>query len=419
MPNTRCLLLAVPALGLLSCLLSCGKGGPPSLLEPFDWRIFHYEEPALVGAPCVEVAPRTHAVYLIGDAGAPKLPKQGDAVVDPVLASLEADVLDSAEVLGADQVTVVYLGDNVYPKGLAPEGHPDRARGERVLQAQIQAARPAWTLFTAGNHDWHREGSEGVAYVNAEREYLDAQGERVGMLPPGGCAGPDRWDIGKHLRLVFIDQVGWHHVVAHPETHPPDCREHDALEVFYALAYEFDHPDGRHVIMAAHHPLLTAGPHGGHYTFRQHVFPLTDFVDWLWIPLPIVGSIYPISRQLGVTRTDVTSEPYKLFVDAIYRASRPTVPMAVAAGHEHSLQVHQDVVGLYNLVSGAGSAKKVNRVEKMDDLLMAEASPGWMRLDLHDDGALDLTVYALDHQGDAWPIYQRCLADRAPSAPPR
>ena len=53
---------------------------------------------------------------------------------------------------------------------------------------------------------------------------------------------------------------------------------------------EFDHPDGRHVGFAQHHPLITAGPHGGHYTWKQHVFPLMDFWPNAWIPLPIIGS---------------------------------------------------------------------------------------------------------------------------------
>ncbi|MEE9607471.1 MAG: hypothetical protein V3U03_06990, partial [Myxococcota bacterium] len=190
--------------------------------------------------------------------------------------------------------------------------------------------------------------------------------------------------------------------------------------------------EGHHVVFATHHPLITAGPHGGHFTWRQHLFPLQDFVPWLWLPLPVIGSLYPLSRQLGVTGTDVTSEPYQRFITAIYRAATPRAPMAIVAGHEHSLQVHQDGLGLYYLVSGAGSAKKVNRVEKEKGfregwLKVAAALPGYMRLDAYADGSLGATVFALDVDvfpldvldGEELrrPIYRTCLADGPPKRP--
>ncbi len=236
----------------------------------------------------------------------------------------------------------------------------------------------------------------------------------MAMLPPGGCAGPDRVDFGEHLRVVFLDQVGWQHASVKREAHAAACAHEDPLEIFHALADEFNQPDGRHVVLAAHHPLITAGPHGGHFDWKQHLFPLTDFVPWLWIPLPVIGSIYPMARQLGVTGTDLGSKAYRSYVAAIYRASRPHVPIMIAAGHEHSLQLHRDAVGMYYAVSGAGSAKKVNRVEKQNTLLMSAARPGFMRLDSHADGALGLSVFALDRQGKGEPIYRHCIAEAPP-----
>ncbi|MFP6564152.1 MAG: hypothetical protein VCC68_06680 [Myxococcota bacterium] len=50
------------------------------------------------------------------------------------------------------------------------------------------------------------------------------------------------------------------------------------------------------------------------------------------IPLPGVGSIYAIARQLGISVSDTSSGPYRGFVRGIYRASRPTVPVLGAGG---------------------------------------------------------------------------------------
>ena len=97
----------------------------------------------------------------------------------------------------------------------------------------------------------------------------------------------------------------------------------------------------------------------------------------------------------------------------IYRASRPTVPVLVAGGHEHSLQVHRDVVGLIYAVSGAGSTKKVNRVEQSETALMAAAVPGFMRLDVRADGSLELTVLEVEAGGGVASRFRQCVAQGA------
>jgi hypothetical protein len=354
----------------------------------------------------------SESVYLIGDAGDPDLPPENaDALVDPVLFDLAADVSASAAQLGADRTAVVYLGDNVYPKGLSPEGHRDREHGLRVLEAQVAAVGAARGYFAAGNHDWDREGPAGWDHIVEQRRFFEATAPRITMQPPGGCAGPGSVDFGRHLRLIFVDPIGWGHAVKYPDEHRPFCEHQTALDTYFALADEFDHPDGRHLVLATHHPLLTAGPHGGHYTWKEHIFPLTDFWPNAWLPLPVIGSIYPLSRQLGVTGTDQSSRFYRRYMRALERTMRPTVPLLVAAGHEHNLQVHRDVGGMFYVVSGAGSASKVNRVHDMPTLLMALAAPGYMRLDVHADGAVLLTVIALDEDGARHPVHRYCLAD--------
>lgn len=362
---------------------------------------------------CSSEAAVTHSVFLIGDAGAPKLAADTDAatLVDPVLRSLHEDVGRQVASLGIEDVAVVFLGDNVYPRGLVAPGEKRRAQGERILREQIAAARPAEAIFVAGNHDWEIEGARGWDHVRFQDEFLRAQGDGVRMLPPGGCAGPERVDFGPYLRFVFLDPIGWQHALAFPEEHRPACPAQGARDVILALGDEFDRPEGKHVVLALHHPLVTAGPHGGHFTWKQHLFPLTDFVSWLWLPLPGIGSLYPVSRQLGVTTTDMASGPYRGVIRGIYRASRPRVPILVAAGHEHSLQVHHDLVGLYYAVSGAGSAKKVDRVERLDTAILAEAVPGYMRLDVRSDGSLELDVRAVENEGPARSIFRQCLAD--------
>lgn len=358
-----------------------------------------------------------HSVFLIGDAGDPSLPHDGsDALVDRVLLALHRDIESRVAKLGVDGVSTIFLGDNVYWDGLPLEGGHERRQRERKLEAQIAASAPSAAIFVMGNHDWHIEGSEGWDRVLAQRRFLEGYAPRVTMRPPAGCAGPDRLDVGEHLRFVLIDPIGFSHSLDHPEEHQAACSGRTALEAYYDLGAEFSHPDGRHVGLALHYPLITAGPHGGHYTLKQHIFPLTDFWPWAWLPLPIVGSAYPIARQLGVTGTDVANEVYTRNVSAIYRATRPEVPSFFVGGHEHSLQLHRDIIGAYYLVSGAGSVNKVDRVEeqRMDTVMLAAARPGYMRLDVQEDASLELSVTAVDSDGQTETLIRHCLAKGPP-----
>jgi hypothetical protein len=328
-------------------------------------RPAHTLLPGPVPAQACSGAPEvTHSIFLIGDAGAPKLPKHPEAElpVDPVLRNLRDEVMDRAGALGVDRVTVVYLGDNVYFHGLVPVGDADRERGERVLRAQISAAGPARVVFTAGDHDWDVEGPRGWTRIRAQQGFLSTQGERVSMLPIGGCTGPERVDFGDHLRFVFIDLIGFGHAIDFPDKHAEVCRHETAVEALMALSWEFDHPEGRHMVMALHHPLIT------------------------------------------------TSDVYLSYITGIYRATRPRVPLLFAAGHEHSLQLHRDAIGTYYAVSGAGSASEVDRVGATPSAMYSEAVPGYMRLDTHANGALSLTVTSVRGERREAAL-SHCLAD--------
>ena len=385
----------------VACLLTLACRGPVATA----W------EPTVPDEQCAGATDVTETVFLIGDVGAPKLPKEGtDPHTDRVLGAMRDEVDAVVADLGRDHVAVLFLGDNIYPTGLEPRPGKERTRGERVLQAQIAAAGEARAIFTAGNHDWGLRGAKGFDRVAAQQAFLSHQGPRVQMLPAGGCGGPEVVDFGPHLRIVFIDVIGFGHAEFYTDVHARACPDEPNPIVSYRrFTRLLDETSGKHVVLSTHHPLITAGPHGGHYTWKQHIFPLTDFWPWAWLPLPIIGSAYPLSRQLGVTTTDVVNADYTAYVNAIYRAATPRAPVLVAAGHEHSLQVHRDAVGMFYAVSGAGSTKKVDRVAPMDSLLMAEAKPGYMRLDVHAKGALELEVIAVEHEGTR-SAFQGCIA---------
>ena len=354
------------------------------------------------------------SVFLIGDAGDPELPdakaEGADALVDPVLSALAADVEERVAELGPDQTAVVFLGDNVYPAGMPPPGEKGHERAARILDAQIASVGPARGFFILGNHDWKQGKKDGYAAAIAQVRYLETRAPNIEVQPPSACPGPAVVDFGDHLRFLVGDLWSTIYATDYPDSPLVRCDPRPGEgRVLAALAAEFANPDGRRPIFLIHPPMVTSGPHGGYFPWKEHVFPLRLFHRDLWIPLPVVGSIFPISRRLGVTDTDMMSFKYREYIRGIRSVASPGVPAVVAAGHEHSLQIHVGPLGIFHLVSGAGSVSKIDYVRRMTSDLMSLAAPGYMRLDVYDDTTIRVTVTALDDDLEPETVFYTCI----------
>jgi len=368
-------------------------------------------DPPLV---CRVPGPIAESVFLIGDAGAPELPDPTAAdaaeLVEPVLVALARDVAASVEALGADRTAVVVLGDNVYPAGMPPPGDEDHERAARVLDAQIAAIGEARGFFILGNHDWDQGEEHGWARAKAQTDYLSSKGPKISLHPPNTCPGPEVVEFGDHLRFVFMDIWAAIYQTEYPDGPLNHCQPPAGQGRLIPIVDAALHDKGqRRAIMIAHPPLLTSGPHGGYFRWQEHVFPLRVFNRHLWIPLPIIGSIFPIARMYGVTDTDQMGPQYEGYIESAKALFSPNHPTLAAAGHEHSLQVHIDPTGVFHAVSGAGSSRKVDYVRDMRSDLMSLAAPGYMRLDAYADSTLRLNVFSVDEGRQSSLVFSTCV----------
>lgn len=362
-----------------------------------------------------------HRVVLIGDTGE----DLGDT---PVLRELtRVSSMDPA------RTTVLFLGDNVYPLGLPPpdpdtEGtepppacewpEPDlalleteRQQAERILAAQICAMERsgAEAVFLPGNHDWARKRPTGMARMIAQQQFVGevaSDPERIRVLPRGACPGPMILDRGQSVRIVLIDSV-WLFEQDDPrgqqcEWGVPGAEEAlpnpDNDDVYRLLSEAVGGAGQRRVLYAAHHPLKTRGPHGGHVTFTDWVFPFTYLRSWLYLPLPI---LYPIVRY-GIVKTDedLVGQRNQRMVQEVERALSSAGSQTVTAGgHEHSLQVFDDPrTSITYLVSGAGA--KSTPVGKTDETVFKQYGVGFMVLDYFRDGRVSLRVIGAEGEGE-------------------
>jgi hypothetical protein len=135
-----------------------------------------------------------HRLILIGDAGAVQ---HGD----PVMTQLTR----VASELDSEDVTIVFLGDNIYDHGLPPPDHDDYEWARTRLEIQIDAALAsgATTVFIPGNHD---DDIGGRKAVTRQAQYIRTYSKgRSALLPGGSCPGPIVQDRGEHLRVIYTD----------------------------------------------------------------------------------------------------------------------------------------------------------------------------------------------------------------------
>jgi hypothetical protein len=163
--------------------------------------------------------------------------------------------------------------------------------------------------------------------------------------------------------------------------------------------------------VAGHHPLASGGTHGGKFTLSQHLFPLVEFKSWLWIPFPLIGSLYPAARAMGISRQDIPNSRNREMREAIEGAMAGTRPLAYVAGHEHSLQVLEGASAEWLLVSGGGYFDHTTHIGWIKETRYAEARSGFMRVDALASGRVRLGVVTVNEDGSSQESFSQWLVE--------
>ncbi len=343
-----------------------------------------------------------YSVFLIGDAGEPD--------ENPVLDVLKAELAKIG-----DKGAVVYLGDNIYPKGMPPVGHELRAGAEKSLDGQINAVKDfaGKKIFIPGNHDWAQGRDAGLQWLSNEEQYVEAALDSMDVfLPSGGCPGPVEVELTEKITLITIDTQWFLHKGPKPTE---SCGVNSLTDVAALLQDALLRNAHKKVIVVSHHPMYTYGIHGGVFGIKDHLFPLTASKKTknLYLPLPGLGSIYPLYRQIFGNIQDNTHPVYKRFRDGMVSLMSQHPDLIHAAGHEHALE-HIVKNGKHYIVSGSGS-KNNARVKQKGDAQFASNIVGYARLDYYADGTTRLSFHTPENNA-AKEVYSNVVSNR-PFAP--
>ena len=311
-------------------------------------------------------------VYLIGDGGNSP---QGESslVFDHLKESLDKETNDSA---------IVWLGDNIYPVGLAPSTSVYHAQGRHNLIAQLRTMTDykGYKYFVPGNHDWYTYGRIGLRRQEMLVDSFLAltpnpNKQNNFFLPDKGCGDPSIHQLIEGISLLTMDS----HWFLNEKSRSGDqsvCGVQSPEEFLNKLQAEISNQSDNSLIVASHHPPYTYAHHGGKFPFKDDLFPLTQKVKWLFLPLPMLGIIFNRMR-LRLSEQDVYHPLYLSYKKYLISALQDKGRSIVASGHEHTLQFIENH-DQYFIVSGAGS--KRNKVGMGKGSKFAIGEKGYVKL---------------------------------------
>ncbi|WP_332243885.1 metallophosphoesterase [Flavivirga spongiicola] len=309
-----------------------------------------------------------HSFYLIGDAGNSALGSESEALRDFKVELNKA----------AKQSTALFLGDNIYPKGMPKKNEEGRAFAEHQMVVQTNAVKDfnGEAIFIPGNHDWYSNGLKGL---KRQEEYIEKALGKNTFLPENGCP-IEKVEINDHIVMIIIDSE-WY--LTNWDKHPTindDCEIKTRAKFFEELESLLKKARGKTTVIAMHHPMFSNGPHGGQYDFTSHMKPI-----------PVLGTLKNILRKTtGVSPADLQNKRYNTFKKRVVTLAQENEKSIFVSGHEHSLQyLVKD--NLPQIISGAGS--KATATRNVSDQF-SSSDAGFARLDVFKDGSSYVRFYS-------------------------
>ncbi|MBS9766501.1 MAG: metallophosphoesterase [Flavobacteriaceae bacterium] len=311
-----------------------------------------------------------HTFYLIGDAGNSDLGKSSEAL----------KVFKKEMERASKNSTALFLGDNIYEKGIPKKSSKEYKLAKHRIDIQIDAVKnfKGQPIFIPGNHDWY-SGLKGLK--RQEKIVTKALGENS-FLPKSGCP-IDKVHISDNIELIIIDSQ-WY--VTNWNSHPTmndDCDIKTRENFFNEFTHLIKKARGKTTIVALHHPLFTNGAHGGEFSFSSH-----------FDPLPILGTLKNLIRKTsGVSNADIQNRRFIEFKNRLMTIAHENKSVVFVSGHEHNLQyLIKD--NLPQIVSGSGSKGKA--VRNRGAGLFGYATPGFAKMVVFKDGSSHLSFYSVN-----------------------
>lgn len=274
---------------------------------------------------------------------------------------------------------VIYLGNNTpYPIDTAI----------LRIEADIVSETPAKVFFIPGFNEWAKGKEPGYKAIQQQQSFIKSlKSDNIKFYPANGCPGPKEIELPNDVDIVVVNTQWWLHEHSKPDLES-ECKYRTEEEVLREIEDMIKSKVDKMIVVITHHPMKSTGVHSGTFGLKQHIFPLTDirYRNNFYLPLPVVGSLYPVARNFITTKQDMNNGRYKAilesgigYVPGIKKALIEHPHTIYVSGQERSLQLltEQDVDFITS-----GAALGGGRVWRNKDTKFASSSSGFAVIEI-------------------------------------
>jgi len=369
---------------LIGCLYSCNT----SKIPYYDKKVKGWKSKTL------PIEKPEHTFFLVGNVGNTQLTEK----MPSALSLLKQDLSTAAEAS-----SLVFLGNNIAPKGLPANNDPSRKERELQLQKVFSLFDDfkGKTFFAPGRKDWQNGQLEGLKAIQRQEEFIEAYFNNKfpnkkldHFLPSDGCGGPKKEKINKDIVMIFVDSQWWIQNGPDEKIMEEDCKNTSRLAYLVELKKQINKHRNDHVLILMHHPLYSRGVRGGHYPLKNHL-----------LPFPGIGSLNLIRRNLYGNKQDINHPDFLLLKREIEDMLLGYEDMVFVSAHENNLQYfQQNKINHHFIISGGGNRKTDYATTGRPDFNGVEAhfvhaSTGYTKIYVYEDGSMWMEFIKPDKSG--------------------
>ncbi|MCA5004941.1 metallophosphoesterase [Sphingobacterium bovistauri] len=323
-----------------------------------------------------------HRLILFGDAG-------------EINNGQKQSINKAIELLLPNKTSVYFLGDNIYPYGMSLESK-QRKETIDILESQFLPfiKKNTSVTFIPGNHDWDHSRQLGLEKIKAQEAYILSQNiTNLQFVPKAGTSDIFSKEITNSAKVILFDSEYW---LFPFHANPDSALSIDVRNRFLEdLKTELELNTGKTIFILSHHPMRSYGEHGKNITWKDHVFPLTRISKNLYVPLPILGSLYPLVRtKIFHSAEDISHPLYKNLVKDITEITNKYPNVVFVAGHDHGLQLIEDN-NFIQIVTGSGAKRSF--IASHSTQKFVSNKQGFCMVDFLDTGDFTITYFTVSN----------------------
>ena len=264
-----------------------------------------------------------------------------------------------------------------------------------TLLSSISKFENGTTIIIPGERDWDDSKKNGLKNVKKLEDLIKSfDFANVKWANKNGCPGPKDYDLNDNLMLITINTQWWNHPFEVPGPVDGKCKIATTDDFNEELEDLLNENPNKNIIIAGHYPIISNGEYGGNNPFYKHFFPLTDWADWCYLPLPFLGSIYKAYRENVGTSDDITNEQYEDTRNLLENIINQYQSIVYLSGHDKTQQIVEHY-GNYFINSGA--PEKVEYASNITGSILDKNVAGIIEIIYHNDGKVESKLHEFNN----------------------